>query len=357
MINRHQLNAFVRAEWLLMLSAAGFLLTSIIAWRIPSYTVSDFEILYILFVLFIVTTGLKQHGVLERIAQQVEAGNFIPLKMVLAAFFFSMVVTNDVALMTLVPLTVLLNVPYKAWLVIAEVLAANAGSALSPFGNPQNLFIYWHYDISSVDLVITIAPFSLVFLGLLAVSAVLINDIPGKAQKAFSQKSLSPIAYFYVMALIVFILAILRLLPLTIGGVIIFYVLLADRASLRIDYALLVTFAVFFGFTDNLRVMLNSILAHPHHVFLLSALLSQIISNVPTALLLADFTPHWQSLLWGVSVGGFGSLVGSLASLIAYRIYVRTYRNDARSFLIRFHIASYAAFFTGILLYFIILKT
>ena len=344
---------FAQKEWLLILSALGVVSTSLFLRRLPSYSISDAEILYILFVLFVVTTGLQRHAILENIACRLERGRFIPTKLMLATFFFSMVVTNDVALLAIVPLTMLLHTKRKDWLVIAEILAANAGSAISPFGNPQNLFIYWFYQISFGDFLAEIAPFSLVFLVLLTVATAIINTNEQPASVRLPRK-LSAMAYFYLAALIIFALAILRILPLAAGGVIILFVLLADRKSVRVDYALLITFGCFFGFSDNLRVMLTNILTHPQHVFLLSALLSQIISNVPTALLLADFTPHWQPLLWGVSVGGFGSLMGSLANLIAYRIYVRQARQQAFRFTVKFHSASYAAFLTGIFLYFII---
>ncbi len=352
-MSKRQLSAFLRREWLLALSAAGLGVTTILARRLPVYTRSDFEILYILLVLFIITMGLQRHRVLARIASRMERGRWIPIKLALVTFFFAMAVTNDVALIAIVPLTILLNVPNKEWLVIIEALAANAGSALSPFGNPQNLFIYWHYNIPFADFVTVIAPFSLFFLALLALGAGVVKA-RGTSLPTSRPAPLRPTAWFYVAALFIFALAILRLIPLTSGVVVILFVIIADRDSLRIDYALLLTFACFFGFTDNLQSLLGNYLAHPHHVFLLAAFLSQIISNVPAALLLADFTSNWQSLLWGVSVGGFGSLVGSLANLIAYRIYVRSEGADARSFTFKFHAASYAAFFIGIFLYFII---
>ena len=91
---------------------------------------------------------------------------------------------------------------------------------------------------------------------------------------------------------------------------------------------------------------------HSHHVFLLSSLLSQVISNVPAALLVADFTDKWKPLLWGVSVGGFGSLLGSMANLIAYRLYQKNREGKDRvRFLIRFHVVSYGMFFIGWLIY------
>ena len=344
---------FAKKEWLLVLSSFGLLLTSLYLHRLPSYSRSDFEILYILFVLFVVTTGLQKHHVVEMIARRLEQGRFIPAKLVLATFFFSMLVTNDVALLAIVPLTMLLRIGRKEWLIILETLAANAGSALSPFGNPQNLFIYWFYDVPLSEFIKAIALFSAVFLVLLLAAAFTINS-NGTLSKVKTRKKLSLSSFFYLGALLLFALAILHVLPFSIGWLIILYAVIADRDSLHVDYALLITFWCFFGFTDNLHVLLTSSLSHPHHVFLLSALLSQFISNVPAALLLADFTTHWKSLLWGVSVGGFGSLVGSLANLIAYRLYIQREKQRLLQFTIKFHTAGYLAFFIGVSLYLLI---
>ncbi len=345
---------WAKGEWLLVLSALGVLTSSLYLRRVPSYSASDFQVLYLLWVLFVITMGLREHGVLSRVARLVERGRFPAPKLVLATFFFSMLVTNDVALLAIVPLTVLLHVPRKTWLIVLETLAANAGSALSPFGNPQNLFIYWFYDVPFGQFVATIAPFSAVFLALLLLGALgLRANVTAPPEQPLP--ALSASAYFYIGALALFALAILHVLPMSLGGGVLLYALLADRRSLRVDYALLATFTCFFGFTDNLRVLLSGVLTHPHHVFLLSALLSQGISNVPTALLLADFTPRWEALLWGVSVGGFGSLVGSLANLIAYRICTHQLPDTGTRFLLRFHMASYAAFFVGIGLYVLLL--
>ena len=342
--------SFVKEEWLLVLAALGMLFSSVYLRRWPHYAIADFEVLYILLVLFVVTKGLQKHHVFENIARRLEQGRFIAVKLLVATFLFSMLVTNDAALLAVVPLTMTLRVAGKDWLVILEILAANAGSALSPVGNPQNLFIYWFYNIPFGDFVKIIAPFSAVFFLLLLISVLFTGN-----KKNFSlqqdKKKLPTIAYFYIGALLLFVLVIMRLLPLILGGLVILYALLADRDSLRVDYALLVTFFCFFGFTDNLQALFAGVLRHPHHVFLLAAFLSQVISNVPTALLLADFTARWQALLWGVSVGGFGSLIASLANLIAWRIYIRQETQNARRFTLKFHVVSYLAFFTGLLLY------
>lgn len=353
MITRNKVVAFVKDEWLFLIAVLGLLLTSAYLHRVPSYSRSDLEILYILFILFIVTNGLQRHGVISGIARKLERGRFVAAKMVIVTFFLSMFVTNDVALISIVPLTMMLHINNIEWLIILEALAANAGSALSPFGNPQNLYIYWFYNVPFSEFVVTIIPFSALFLIFLLIGAFLINSNK-ISHKDSAQEKLKTPAFIYLGMLIVFILAVLRVLPLVIGLGVIFYALFFDRRSMKVDYILLATFACFFGFTDNLQIILSGVLAHPHHVFLLAVGLSQVISNVPTALLLADFTAHWKSLLWGVSVGGFGTLVASLANLIAYRLYVRQEKQRALPFAKKFHILSFLALGMGVLLYYLL---
>ena len=342
----------IKDEWLFILAFFGMLSTSLYLHRFPLLTRTDVELLYVLFLLFIATSGLEQHGTIAMLADKLQAGRFIAIKMVGGTFFFSMLVTNDVALTALIPLTLLLQLENTEWLVILEILAANAGSALSPFGNPQNLFIYWYYQVPFGEFLKTIGVFSATFFVLLIFAAFLLDR---REKSEFIQAKrgfrLSKSDFIYVCILIFAVLIVLRVLPLSGGLFIILYVLLFDRKSLKIDYVLLATFACFFGFTDNLEILLSGVLAHPHHVFLLSALLSQIISNVPTTLLLANFTTHWRALLWGVSTGGFGSLVASLANLIAYRIYVKAEKQKALSFTLKFHALSYGAFFIALTLY------
>ena len=348
---------FILDEWLFIAALLGMLSTSAYLRRIPIYDFSDFKTLYTLFVLFVITNGLYEQRVLAKIAAKIDNGRFLPVKLILITFFFSMIVTNDVAVLAIVPLTLALRVRFKEWLVILEALAANAGSALSPFGNPQNIFLYWHYSISFGQFLNVILPFSLSFLAALLLVAFILSRYTNGSRPLPSQTApFSQKAYFYLASLGLFVLVMMQVLPLWVGAAILLGVFIVERGKVRADYLLLATFALFFGFTDNLKVILSAALAHPHHVFLLASLLSQIISNVPTALLVADFTERWAALLWGVSVGGFGSLIGSLASLIAYRLYQKSERNAGRNFLGKFHTASYGAFFMGWMIYFILLK-
>jgi len=310
----------------------------------------EFKVLYVLLVLFITTNGLKNSGAFEYLGRRVERGQYVALKLTGLTFFLAMVVTNDVALLIVVPLTISLQVKRKAWLVSLEALAANAGSAVTPFGNPQNLFIYWLYGLNPEVFISTIWPFGVIFLTLLLAVAWTVHiaptTTPTTTGKAWSQE-----AGVYGVFLVVTILVILRVVPMYAGLIPIAYAVLKDRRTLRVDYGLLLTFFCFFGWTDNLSQIFAPWLQNIHSSFLTAVVLSQVLSNVPTTLLLMHNVSAWQSLLWGVSVGGFGSLIGSLANIIAYRIYTHDGNGDARSFLLIFTTLSFAALAVGIVAY------
>ncbi len=343
---------FFRQEWLLIASGVGLILTSLYTKRFPVYSIQELQVLFMLFVLFITINGLQQSGLILRIAKTVEQGKAIPLKLVLTTFFLSMLVTNDVALIVMVPLTMSLAVNRKDILVILEALAANGGSALTPFGNPQNLFIYWFYKIEPVTFVQTIASFSLASLIILSAISLFITT-KGNIQKPVKPPKINRKAFAYAALLIIVLLTVLHILPVLSGIIVIIFALIFDPKALYIDYALLFSFFFLFGFTNNMQMIFAHKISHSGHIFLFSALASQVMSNVPATLLFAKFTSNWKALLWGVNAGGFGSLFGSLANLIAYKIYVKQEEtNNTAVFTAKFLILSYIAFFVSIGLYF-----
>lgn len=345
---------FVLKEWLLIASGAGFSLTSFYTKRLPAYSVSELQVLFILFVLFVTVNGLQKSGLLLRIAQSIEKGSFIQLKLVIATFFLSMLITNDVALIVVVPLTLSLNINRKDILVILEALAANSGSALTPIGNPQNLYIYWFYGIHPDAFIKTIAPFSLAFLVLLIIFSVFVkikNDLQEVQLQKITKKS-----YLYGVLLILVLLTVFHVVPVSAGIVVIIFALTFDRKALHVDYALLFSFLFFFGIASNLKTILASEINQVGHIFLFSALASQVMSNVPATLLFAKFTSNWQALLWGANAGGFGSLFGSLANLIAYKLYVtHEGTNNTAAFTAKFLVMGYMALFLSMGLYFLLL--
>ena len=343
----------IAGEWLLVASLIGLGVTSL--WRgcFPAYTATDFHVVYILFVFLVIIKGLEESCFLKRIAVNVQVGRGLPVKLVLLTAVLSMFVTNDVALLTVVPLTLALEIERKHTLIIFEILGANAASALTPFGNPQNIFIFYHYHVHPAVFVGTIFPFCLVSLGFILLMVLkergrFERRAEGTPKVLIDRKGIAYVVFFFI-----FIVAVLKFASLWFGCIALIYALLADRRSLRVDWLLLLTFLAFFGFTDNLVHLLKFNLSTPTRAFFYAAFGSQLISNVPSALLFADFTRHWHALLWGVSVGGFGNLVGSLASLIAYRLY-KTKTQNTKPFLISFHLYGYAAFTVGILTYFLL---
>ncbi len=338
-------------NWLAITSGVGLVLTSFYTRHVPIYSIQELQVLFVLFVLFIAVNGLQRSGLILKLAQSIEKGKGIPLKLIAATFFLSMLVTNDISLIVIVPLTLSLNVNRKDIIVILEALAANAGSALTPFGNPQNLFIYWFYGVQPVTFIKTIAPFSLVFMAILIVSSFFVKT--RNNFKEIVQQKINKKAYIYVILIFVVLLTVLHVLPVFTGILVVIFALIFDRKALLVDYALLLTFFFFFGIADNLKAMLASEINHSGHIFLLSALASQVMSNVPAALLFAKFTSNWKALLWGVNAGGFGSLFGSLANLIAYKIYVtHESSNNTAMFTVKFLIMGYVALFVSIGLYF-----
>ncbi len=336
-------------EWLFSLAFGGLLLTSLYLRRLPNYSFDDFTVIYTLFVFLVILKGLNKKGFVRCIAYRFERGKFIPQKLVVLTAILSVFVTNDVALLTVVPLTLALNVKDVDRLVILEVLTANSASALSPFGNPQNIFIYYHYNIYPLEFLVAIWPFVAVTFGV-----IMLLSYTGKHDVTVSETHLT-VKYkrdsiLYLGFFIVFVLSVLRILPMWVGVGIVIYVILFDKESLKIDYFLLATFGVFFGFTDNLRQMIPIVFHTSNEMFFCTAGISQAISNVPATLFLSDFISNWKPLLWGASVGGFGTLIASLASLISYRLYKEQFE-DSRRFLLRFHLYNYALFFVGVLAY------
>ncbi len=347
---------FVLKEWLLLTSGIGFLLSSIYAKEIPHISEEELQVLLILFTLFCVVNGLLRSGIFSRIGEHIERGKFLPLKLILATFFLSMIVTNDVSLVIIVPLTLSLNIDRKDIIVILEAIAANGGSALTPFGNPQNLYIYWFYKISPIQFISEIVPLSILTLLSIILLSFLVNSKKEIKHKNESIK-ISKFALPYLLFLLMAILTIFHILPIYINIFLITFILIFDRKTLLVDYSLLATFLFFFGISENFIKIFGQEIINLKHPFLISALMSQLISNVPAALLLAKFTKNWEALLWGVNVGGFGSLFGSLANLIAFKFYIS--QKDIKNqhiFTFKFVILGYIFFFSSIFIYFILYK-
>ena len=300
----------------------------------------DLRVLCLLFCLMSVVAGLQSCGLFALLAHRLLEGRHrlrtLCLLLVLLPFFASMLVTNDVALITFVPFAILVlrtigREELLIRVVVLQTVAANLGSMATPVGNPQNLFLYSHYQLSAGDFFGAVLPLSLVSLAALAVLTLIVTpgetirvDFPDRVTLRDLRKLALYLALFLLCLLTVF-----RLLPywililLVLAGV-----LAADRRVLRgVDYGLLLTFVCFFVFAGNIgaipavRSGLGQLLEA--NTLLPSILASQVISNVPAAVLLAGFTRDWRGLLLGTDLGGLGTLIASLASLISFKFYTR----------------------------------
>ncbi len=307
--------------------------------RRPSAADIDWHVVGSLFNLMTAVLGLERvrlfDAIAVRLVRRFSDERRVTLVMVLLTGVLAMAVTNDVALISLVPLMLLIGRkagfdPMKA--VILQTLAANIGSTLTPMGNPQNLFLYSHYGLTPFQVFGAALPFVAAGLGVLCLLACLLtpaNPIRfhiGMEREVGRMRTVTYLALFLAGVAGVF-----RLLPVAgvaVAALLLLYVL--DKPLLRkLDIFLLLTFVCFFIAIGNLTRMpvvaetVSGLLADARGTYLAGLLLSQGISNVPAALMLAPFTEHWRAVFLGVNIGGMGTLIASMASLISWRLFAR----------------------------------
>lgn len=368
----HALFAFVRKE---AVFTAAFLCAAISAFFVhPSaayLSYIDWNTLCILFALMGVVSALRSCGVFSTLGgilcRSFRSARALCIVLVALCFFFSMLITNDVALLTFVPFTIALLVPVTNGsvvmrVVVLQTIAANTGSMLTPLGNPQNLFLFQQLDMPLARFLCIMLPYTVLSALLLLALLVFPRDFKADAQKNAAGKVCAPekearVPHLrhihrrekqgqkqfplavrisvYMVLFVLCLLSVFRLLPKPWAAAVVLVVLLVvDRRILKsVDYMLLLTFTAFFVFTGNiahiapLRTLLEN--AVGGHEFIASLSVSQIISNVPATLLLYPFATHARALVIGVNVGGLGTLVASLASLISYKLYVGAQKQNA----------------------------
>lgn len=260
--------------------------------------------------------------------------------LVYITFIGSMLIANDMALLTFLPLgyRVLETTgkrKYMAFTFIMQNIAANLGGMLTPFGNPQNLYIYTKYAIPDSEFMRIMAPPFVISVVLITLCCFIFVK-PEKLELRSAGRSLQKArALLYLALFALSIIIVFRVIPYWIGLIVIPAVLLIfDRKALKdVDYGLLLTFVFFFVFAGNMsrieavRTLISGVLER--NTLLFSVLSCQFISNVPSAILLSRFTDNYPQLLLGVNIGGVGTIISSLASLITFREYVR--HNPGRS--------------------------
>ena len=303
----------------------------------------DLRTLAILFSLMTVMSGLRRQGLFERAGRALlkKSGSMRRLTLLLCAmcYFGSMLITNDVALITFVPFTfaVLSSLgeekteKYALPIVCMQTFAANLGSMLTPVGNPQNLYLYAKSEMSTADFMLLMLPYAALSAVLICVWVFLLcqgrNEsitCRSSTEAPLSRRSKRLIAMYSALFALC-LLAVIRVLPYQYALAAVFLcAAVLDRGALSgVDYSLLLTFAALFVFIGNLgrlpafsELLRKTVAGREVPIAILA---SQVMSNVPAALLLSGFTNDLRSLAVGIDLGGLGTLIASMASLISYR--------------------------------------
>lgn len=321
----------------------------------------DWRVLGILLSLMIVMKGFQKEGLFEKIANgllnRVKSFRSLAAVLIMLCFFTSMLITNDVALITFVPFTiqVLGKIGKKNKMIpiiVMQTIAANLGSMLTPIGNPQNLYIYGLSGVSVGTMVGWMLPYSGLSLLLLCIyllfipkEEIIMEELGKKALRdescikepgngSLDSEKKNGVVWkilVYTGLFLTCLCTVLRFsfMPwgLSLGIVVLVFAIVDIKVIPKADYMLLATFIAFFVFIGNMGNIesIHNMLASmiDRHELLLGVVSSQVVSNVPASLLLSGFTNHYQALLTGVNLGGLGTLIASMASLISYKLYAQ----------------------------------
>ena len=347
--------AFVKKNTVMVVALCAAAVTSVIVPPDADYVgYFDFKTLTCLFCVLAVVCALKNvnffYVLAEKIVECFKNARLCILALVYITFIGSMLIANDMALLTFLPLgyfvlTSSRKRKYMAFTFIMQNIAANLGGMLTPFGNPQNLYLYTKFSIPTLEFVKIMAPPFLFSVALItACCFIFVRPEP----IAFEDESVKlPLrrTVFYMILFALAIVIVFRFIPYWIGLIVIPLALLCtDRKALKeVDYPLLLTFVFFFVFAgnmariDSVREFFSGLLEK--NTLLFSVISCQCISNVPSAILLSQFTADYADLLVGVNIGGVGTLISSLASLITFREYTKHHPHHAM-----YYVETFSAF-------------
>lgn len=339
----------------------------------------DFRTICILFALMIIVAAFKSVdffvALADKLTGAVKKKCTLALVLVLLCFFASMLITNDVALITFVPFGIIVfgKLPEgekRSWIirvVIMETIAANLGSMLTPIGNPQNLYLFGISGMNMTDFLELMLPYAVVSLVLLLVW-IAISGLKDKKSKGAnaeikpigsvgSMQKNKEILIVYLALFMVMLLVVGRIVPYQVAFImVLLYTAIRQRKLLReVDYSLLGTFAALFIFIGNLgRIpalagFIEKIMAG--HEVQCAVAASQVMSNVPAAILLSGFTGNIKALIVGTNLGGLGTLIASMASLISFRYIAREDRSMKCSYFLWFTLANIIFLFILMIFY------
>lgn len=298
----------------------------------------DYNTLICLFCMLAVVAGLKSTNIFELISRKM-IGLFhnrraVIYSLVFGTFFFDMIIANDMSLITFLPLTYIVlhstkNDKYLAFTFIMQTIAANMGGMITPYGNPQNLYLYSYYNIPTSEFFSILLIQTITVAVLLWICCSFINNEPLKLRKNSRIIINKDKMYIYIALFVLVILTIFRIIPYMITFIIVILtILITDRKRFKqVDYALIATFFVFFVFSGNIA-RISAIKEFISDIVVKNTLIAgiiscQFISNVPTAIFLSKFTTNYHDLLISVNIGSLGIIISSLASLITLKEFLK----------------------------------
>ena len=354
----HRLIVFLKKNIVMFIALLAAILTSFFVPIDKEYIdYFDFKTLTCLFCVLAVVCALKNirffYALAHKIVELFKNSRMAILALVYITFIGSMLIANDMALLTFLPLGYIVlhatgKEKYMAFTFIMQNIAANLGGMLTPFGNPQNLYLYSKFNIPTLEFMgIMALPFVLSILLITICCFVFVKkeELVVPEEKIILPKARTII---YLLLFIFSIIIVFRVIPYWTGLIVIPIVLLfMDKDALKqVDYPLLLTFVFFFVFSGNMsridgvRNLFHKLLEK--NTLLFSILSCQVISNVPSAILLSQFTTNYKALLIGVNIGGVGTLISSLASLITFREYVHHYHHKTKYYIGMFSLFNFA---------------
>lgn len=353
-----QLIQFLKEHTVLVVAFLAALLSSVFVPISKEYiSYIDFRTLTCLFCTLLVVGAFKNICLFEilarKLVEKITYRRTLILTVVFITFFGSMVLANDMALLTFLPLGYFVlknsdNENYMIFTFIMQNIAANLGGMLTPFGNPQNIYLFSHYMIDSNEFTrIMLLPFCVATCMIILCCMCIKNE---KVQMIEASNYTLPKnkAILYTILFVISVMVVFRIFPYVWGLIFISAAIfvLDKKAFLNVDYPLLLTFTCFFIFAGNVAridavnlFLSNLVKWNPLIVGVLSC---QVISNVPSAILLSHFTSNYQQLLVAVNIGGCGTLIASLASLITFSSFTKFQKENTKKYLIEFSLFNFS---------------
>ena len=349
---------FIKNNTVLAIAALAAAVTSVIVPPDSEYlSYFDFKTLTCLFCTLAVICALKNIKFFTTIAKRIvkATGNLraAVTAIVFITYFGSMLIANDMALITFLPLGYIVlsstgNEKHMPFVFILQNIAANLGGMLTPFGNPQNLYLYTNFSIPTAEfMLIMLKPFIVASVLILGCCLSVKKEKRELTEKVDNRLPASRTSV-YIVLFILSIAIVFNVIPYLLGlAIILVSLMFMDRKALgSVDYPLLLTFVFFFIFAGNMARIpeVNALFSFllSKNTLLFSVLSCQVISNVPSAVLLSQFTENYADLLVGVNIGGTGTLIASLASLITFREYMSHNPGCAGSYILKFTVFNFA---------------